>query len=47
MGEETHHLSQQKDANADGFIGSFHKNHPANLASVCEDCHRELHHKIK
>jgi len=46
MGEETHHLSQQKDANADGFIGSFHKNHPANLASVCEDCHRGLHHKI-
>jgi DNA mismatch repair protein MutS len=45
MGEETHHLAQQKEANADGFIGSFHKNHPANLASVCEHCHRELHHK--
>ena len=47
MGEETHHLAQQKEANADGFIGSFHKNHPANLASVCEDCHREFHHKPK
>jgi DNA mismatch repair ATPase MutS len=43
MGEEIHHLAQQKEANKDGFIGSFHKNHPANLASVCEECHREIH----
>ena len=47
MGEETHHLSPQKDANADGFIGTFHKNHPANLASVCEKCHLKLHKNDK
>jgi DNA mismatch repair protein MutS len=45
MGEEIHHLVQQKEANVDGFVGTFHKNHPANLASVCEKCHRELHSK--
>jgi DNA mismatch repair protein MutS len=40
---ETHHIFQQKDATADGFIDSFHKNHPANLMSVCESCHLGLH----
>lgn len=43
MGEEIHHLQQQKDANKDGFIGSFHKNHAANLMSVCETCHDKIH----
>jgi DNA mismatch repair protein MutS len=43
IGTETHHLSPQKDANEKGFIGSFHKNHSANLASVCEKCHINLH----
>jgi len=42
-GEEIHHLQQQKDANSDGFIGSFHKNHPANLEYVCQTCHDEIH----
>ena len=41
---EIHHLAQQKDATADGFIGSFHKNHAANLAAVCEQCHLKMHH---
>ena len=40
---ETHHINEQKDANADGFIESFHKNHPANLLSVCEKCHDTIH----
>jgi len=40
---ETHHIFQQKDATADGFIDSFHKNHPANLMSVCEACHVGIH----
>lgn len=44
MGEEIHHLQQQKDANKDGFIGSFHKNHAANLMSVCETCHDKIHY---
>jgi DNA mismatch repair protein MutS len=44
MGEEMHHLQWQKDADADGFIGHFHKNHPANLVSVCSKCHDGFHH---
>jgi DNA mismatch repair protein MutS len=43
MGEEIHHLSPQKDADDDGFIGTFHKNHKANLVSICEDCHDKIH----
>jgi DNA mismatch repair protein MutS len=42
-GTETHHLQHQESADADNFIGHIHKNHPANLASICEDCHREIH----
>jgi DNA mismatch repair protein MutS len=42
-GEEIHHLQQQKDANGDGFIGSFHKNHPANLEHLCQICHDQIH----
>jgi DNA mismatch repair protein MutS len=44
MGEEIHHLQWQKDANMDGFIEHFHKNHVANLASLCESCHDKIHH---
>jgi len=43
IAKETHHLSPQKDADLDGFIGSFHKNHTANLASVCDACHDNIH----
>jgi DNA mismatch repair protein MutS len=43
MGEEIHHLQQQREANGDGFIGSFHKNHVANLMTVCEKCHDTIH----
>jgi len=42
-GTEVHHLQHQESADADDFIGHIHKNHPANLASICEDCHREIH----
>jgi DNA mismatch repair protein MutS len=42
-GTEIHHLQHQESADADNFIGHIHKNHPANLASVCEECHREIH----
>ena len=45
MGTEVHHLQQQMDANEDGFIGSIHKNHPANLMTVCEKCHNSFHKK--
>ena len=43
LGEETHHLEPQKYANEDGFIGVFHKNHAANLISVCSKCHDKCH----
>jgi DNA mismatch repair protein MutS len=42
--EEVHHLIPQKMADSKGFIGDeFHKNHVANLASVCEKCHKKMH----
>jgi DNA mismatch repair protein MutS len=44
MGEEVHHLQHQQNANENGFIGTFHKNHKANLLNVCERCHDKLHH---
>jgi len=43
IGEEIHHLNPQKNADVNGFIGTFHKNHKANLASVCEACHDKIH----
>jgi DNA mismatch repair protein MutS len=50
-GEEVHHLSHQKDANEDGIIvncdGIFHKNNLANLMTLCEDCHNEMHRGSK
>lgn len=42
-GTEVHHLQHQESADSNDFIGHIHKNHPANLATVCEDCHREIH----
>jgi len=42
-GTEIHHLQHQVCADGDNFIGHMHKNHPANLASLCEECHHEIH----
>ena len=39
---ETHHMQPQKDANTDGFIGTFSKNHCANLQILCKKCHKEI-----
>ena len=44
LSQEVHHVNQQKDANSDGYIGTFHKNHVANLMSLCESCHNKQHH---
>ena len=41
-GEEVHHLQPQMDANENGFIGDFHKNHKANLMNVCKTCHAKF-----
>ena len=43
IAEETHHLLEQQDADENGFIGTVHKNHLANLVSICEKCHRKEH----
>jgi DNA mismatch repair protein MutS len=47
IGTETHHLVPQRLADEDGFVstdrGVFHKNHVANLQSLCEACHRKEH----
>lgn len=41
-GIEVHHLNPQKKANKEGFIGSFHKNHKANLINICKKCHLKI-----
>ena len=50
MSVEVHHLQHQSYANEDGIINQvskggsiFHKNHMANLMSVCETCHNKFH----
>lgn len=43
VGEDIHHLEEQQNADVNGFIGSFHKNHPANLMVLCEACHSKKH----
>jgi len=47
MATEVHHLQHQNEANDNGLIknenGTFHKNNLANLMSLCEKCHNELH----
>lgn len=43
ISSETHHILEQKEANEDGFIGTVHKNHPANLMALCEKCHNKTH----
>ena len=43
ISQETHHLAAQQLADQDGFIGTFHKNHKANLLAVCESCHLKQH----
>ena len=50
-GKEVHHLHHQKDANENGIIKTddsiFHKNNLANLMTLCEFCHNEIHTKTK
>ncbi len=43
MGTEVHHLQHQERADKNNMINHFHKNHPANLLTVCEKCHQEFH----
>jgi DNA mismatch repair protein MutS len=43
LGEEVHHLQHQREADANDYIEHFHKNHRANLLTVCESCHLKMH----
>jgi DNA mismatch repair protein MutS len=51
--EEIHHMAPQKMSDKEGFIKTFHKNHKANLMSICNKCHVKvtkdstIHRKIK
>ena len=49
-GKEVHHLQHQNLANENGHIinptnggDAFHKNHVANLMTLCEKCHDKIH----
>lgn len=46
---EIHHIEPQRNADMLGIIRTgegktFHKNHIANLRSLCEGCHKKIHH---
>lgn len=43
---DTHHIVEQEEADENGFVGHFHKNHPRNLVGLCKKCHK-AHHKGK
>jgi len=43
IADEIHHLHPQRLANDNGFIDTFHKNHPANLMGLCNNCHLQEH----
>ena len=52
-GVDIHHLEPQEKADVNNYIKTFHKNHPANLANICKECHLEftknktIHRKTK
>uniref|UniRef100_A0A6C0JWX0 DNA mismatch repair proteins mutS family domain-containing protein n=1 Tax=viral metagenome TaxID=1070528 RepID=A0A6C0JWX0_9ZZZZ len=41
--DEVHHIRFQSEADKDGFIDHFHKNHLRNLVGLCTGCHKKLH----
>ena len=49
VGTEVHHLQFQSDATENGVINTsdaiFHKNNLANLLTLCEACHDDIHKK--
>lgn len=40
---DTHHLLHQESADEKGWIDTIHKNHKANLMSLCKKCHDLIH----
>jgi DNA mismatch repair protein MutS len=41
-GVDIHHLEPQEKADVNNWIKTFHKNHPANLANICKECHLDF-----
>jgi DNA mismatch repair protein MutS len=41
--EDVHHIAEQKEANNDGHIDHFHKNHKYNLIPLCKKHHNLVH----
>lgn len=41
--EDVHHIAAQKEANEEGHINHFHKNHKYNLIPLCKEHHRLVH----
>ncbi len=41
--EDVHHIAEQQDANDDGHIDHFHKNHKYNLIPLCKKHHSMVH----
>lgn len=40
---DTHHMRHQENADSKGWIENHHKNHKANLMSLCKKCHDNIH----
>lgn len=43
MSSEVHHMKHQSESDIHGYIGHVHKNHTANLMSICHECHENTH----
>ena len=41
--EDVHHIAEQREANEDGHIDHFHKNHKYNLIPLCKEHHTLVH----
>ena len=41
--EDVHHIKEQQNANENGYIDHFHKNHKYNLIPLCKKHHKMVH----
>lgn len=41
--DDVHHITPQKQADEEGNIKNFHKNHKYNLVPLCKKCHDQVH----
>jgi len=41
--DDVHHIAEQKEADRDGYIDHFHKNHKYNLIPLCKKHHQMVH----